>query len=76
MQYANDKDTTIIGLVQTAGESRFFRCIYVGFLIAVHIPVSGRCRRFAFRLVVDNTFYRFVPTLEDERTSSYSATVQ
>ena len=24
MQYANDKDTTIIGLAQTAGESRFF----------------------------------------------------
>ena len=39
MQYANDKDTTIIGLAQTASESPFFGCIYAGLLIVyAHIP--------------------------------------
>ena len=42
MQYANDKNTTIIGLAQTAVESQIFWRIYVGLLIVyVHIP---RCR--------------------------------
>jgi hypothetical protein len=49
MQYANDKDTTIIGLAQTAGEFPFFWRIYAGLLIAyAHIP---RCRSvYAFHL--------------------------
>jgi len=41
-QYSNDKNTTIIGLAQTAGESPFLGRIYAGFLIVyAHIP----CRR-------------------------------
>ena len=38
-QYANDKNTTIIALAQTAGESPLFGRIYAGFLIVyAHIP--------------------------------------